>query len=424
MSDSLNIGEEASGDVTAPVLSSGSAQFDLLASERQLTFDGREEPLHSAVAFHRQVDAPEAPDAYAAQAELYGYPQPELPLHPLVNGKPHPDCLRGFKAKSDAHAEDGGEKASAHPECCNLQRCASSTPGNDAERSRDLWNGTARGRKRRIGMRHTLGEAALAVAVVTLPKPLRAADKSLLKRWEQAVYRALLRFLRKHTGRPDAEFYVRANIHPCGENPQQWHPHLNFQLACWSYSPSDGTAKRFKPFVDVSELRSMLAEAQREVFGDGDDAQCFWKYEQDEAGKRHQAKYVPRVFPEWAHLKLRPAGYGLAASKKRDVLTEALDSLHMKALPEWVTVSTRDGLPPAPITGRGNTEAEAVEDHRCQLAAHRRVCPHCASSYPEDRRIMRSVVATGPPEHPPPRLAPGPEPDSVPAWSRFLSLPA
>lgn len=402
------------------------AQFRLLPSERQLTLDGRSEPLADTSLFHHRVDAPDDPDTYAAQAELFGWPQAELPLHPLVDGKPNPACVRGVRVKADAHAVDGG-KPRVLCECCGLQRCASSKPTNDAERARDLWNGTKRkGGGERIGLRHVVGEADLCILVVTLPPHLRPGGstqdvKRKVKRWEREAARALEAFLRQRRGDPEAQFYLRANVHPCGEDPQQWKPHLNFLVPAWAFHPSTGRAKRFRPWADVTELRACMAEVQARVFGDAVDAQCHWQFEQGEGGKRHQAVYVPRVFPEWAHMRLRPAGYGLAHSKNRTVLVEALDTLRMKALPSWVTHELRDGLEPAPITGRGPTEADARADFERQLHAHRAICPHCASStasYPEHRRTMSrawEVPAPSPPEHPPPSPEPG-------AWvARFVT---
>lgn len=392
------------------------AQFDLLASERQLTLEGRLEPLPASLAFHVEADAPEPAETYQAQAELFGWPQAELPFHELTGaGLPHADCLRGFKVKSDAHAVD--DSVRVVPECCNRQRCESSEEANSSERSRDLWNGTSDDESERIGLRHAVGEAELGVLVATLPPRLRPGGdvlkaKQLVNRYARAVYEHVCVYLQRHVRRPDAEFFVRSYVHPCGEDPTQWKPHVNLMLPAWFFSPSEGRARHFKPFLDVSALREAVAAAQAEVFGDGENAQCFWKYEREEGGKRHQAKYVARVFPRWAHMAFRPAMFGLAHAKNRDVLRAALDSLHMKALPLWSTVELRDGLEPAPITGHGATESEGRADHAEQLRRHRAFCEHCggaaAASYPEHRRTMRDGVSLSPPEHPPPRPQPGP----------------
>jgi hypothetical protein len=424
-------------------------QFQLLATEKQLTLDGRAEPLPAPVdTFHAGADAPDDADTYAAQASLGEWPQAELPLHPLIDGKPNPACFQGkdgkakLKFKGDSHGRDGGEKPRVVCECCGLQRCASSKAVNDAERSRDLWNGTKRkkGKGVRIGMRHVCGEAALGVLVVTLPPELRPSAsnaRSLLRLWERKAYEALRAVLREQVGCADAQFWVRANIHPCGENAQQWKPHLNFMVAGWYFSPSSGRGKRFKPWLDLDPegpLKTALTAAQLEVFGGERRAQCFWQYKQDEIGKKHEANYVPRTFPEWAHLKLTPQGYGLATSKGRPALVEALDTLSMKPLPQYVTSELREGLEPAPITGRGATEAEARADYDRQLEAHRRNCAACqaflaerrsesesASGYPEHRRTMDPRKGTGPPRTGPPESETGPDPASVLRWQQFLS---
>jgi len=305
----------------------------------------------------------------------------------------------------------------AVPECCNLQRCESSEQANSSERARDLWDGTSDDEGERIGLRHVTGEAELGVLVATLPPHLRpgGADvvevRRLVNRYMRAVCEQVCGYLQRHTRRPDAQFYVRGYVHPCGEDPSQWKPHINLMIPAWFFSPSEGRARHFKPFLDVEALRACVSAAQLEVFGDGSSPQCFWKYEQEHGGKRHQAKYVARVFPRWAHMKFRPSTFGLAHSCNREVLAAALDSLQMKALPKWSTVELKPGLEPAPITGRGSTKEEALESHQRQLEAHRAVCEHCGgagSSYPEHRRTMRESGALSPLEHPPPRPQAGP----------------
>ena len=423
-----------------------SGQFDLLAVERQDTIEGRSEPLLAVDAFHARADAAESKDAYAAQAELFGWPQAELPFHPKIDGQVNPDCLKGWRAKADSHAKNS--QVHAAPECCGVQRCESSKEGNDSERARDVWNGSKPKKKggTQYGWRHVLGSAALAqvgslkaaalgVLVVTLPPHLRPSKvdaKKKLKRLEREAYAALCRVLQGHIARAGAQFYVRAHIHPCGEDSTQWKPHLNFTVACWSVDANGENAKRFNPYLDLTEngpLKTAMREVQARVFGDGENAQCFWKYEQKDLGKRHQASYVPRTFPQWAHLGLRPASYGLAHAKNRPVLVNALADLRMKPLPPWVTVELREGFTePAPVSGYGATQEQAHQDCLRQLEAHRRSCAECRaaglSSYPEHRRTMTAWGSPGPPEHGPP----DPEPPDLMSrqriWARFQSLQA
>jgi hypothetical protein len=401
---------------------------------RQLTLDGKAEPL-LAVELDQaeQVAQPVSP----AQLALFEHPQPEFPFHAPVDGRPPKECLRGFREKGNAHAHDLGDARRMVPECCALQRCESSREGNDAERSRDLFNGTKRkaGKGERIGLRHILGAAALCVLVVTLPQSLRALGKNpkaALKAWERAVVRELTALLAARIGWADAEFYIRAYMHPCGEDGTTWHPHLNLLIPAWAWISSEGRAKRFKPFVDVAMVREAMARAQAKVFGDGSGVNCFWKYEQDEPGKKHQAGYVPRTFPQWAHLKLRPASYGMAHPKKRAELVEALDGLKMLPLPEWASVPLLEGFESAPISGQGATAEAAREDYSRQLAMHRAFC-RCggsASSYPEHRRTMTPVVAgratvgrvAGP--APPETGPPIPSPDASGRWAALLALPS
>lgn len=386
------------------------AQFQLLETARQLTLDGREEPLVDVVGQHAAADAAEPDDAYQAQARLFDYPQAELPLHQQTDdGKVHPDCLRGWIAKSDAHARAGVSEARVVPQCCGLQRCRCSKDGNDAERSRDRWNGTKRKNSKgeRIGLRHVLGGAALGVAVVTLPPQLRPSKekaKQLLSQWGRQAHVALRKVLRSKLGNDDAEFWVRCDWHPCGENAQQWKPHLNLMVAGWAWLPSEGKAKRFNPHLDLPALREAMREVQANVFGDGENSNCHWQYHQEEGEKRHQAAYVPRTFPEWSHLRLRPVAYGLAHAKNRAQLAEALKSLKGRELPVWAHTELREGLEPAPIVGRGPTTEEAKADHARQYEWHRAMCSHCsgqaASGYPEYRRtmgVMPGVFGPGPP---------------------------
>lgn len=389
-----------------------------LGPERQLTLDGRAEPLSApaADAFHARADAAEPQDTYDAQASLFGWPQAALPFHtPRADGMPHADCLKGWKVKSDAHAVD--DSVRVLPECCNRQKCSSSEKANSSERARDLWDGTSDDEGERIGLRHAVGEAELGVLVATLPPHLRPGGDALEVRqlvnvFARAVYENVCGYLRRHVRRDDAAFYVRSYVHPCGENAEQWKPHVNLMIPAWFFSPSEGRARHFKPFLDVAALRACVSAAQLEVFGDGSSPQCFWKYEQDEAGKRHQAKYVARVFPSFAHMKFRPATYGLSHPKNRDVLRAALDSLHMKALPKWTAFEIRPGLEPAPIVGHGATEVEGRAAHAEQLRRHRAFCEHCggepAAGYPEHRRTMRESGSLHPLEPPPPQLQPGP----------------
>ena len=430
-----------------PIAAKGapSGQFDLLAVERQDTIEGRSEPLLAVDAFHARADAPEPQDAYAAQAELFGWPQAELKFHEPVDGKVPSECLRGWRDKVEAHAKNSAPHSV--PECCGVQRCESSKESNDSERARDVWNGSKPKKGgTQLGWRHVLGGAALAqvaslkaaalgVLVVTLPphlRPSKADAKKKLKRWEREAYAALCEVLQGRVARAGAQFYVRAHIHPCGEDSTQWKPHLNFTVAGWSVDANGENAKRFNPYLDLTEngpLKTAMREVQARVFGDGENAQCFWKYEQAELGKRHQASYVPRTFPQWAHLGLRPASYGLAHAKNRPVLVKALADLRLKPLPQWVTVELREGFTePAPVSGYGRTQEEAQKDCARQLEAHRRSCAECRaaglSSYPEHRRTMTVWGSTGPPEHGPP----DPEPPDLMSrqriWARFQSLQA
>ena len=410
------------------------AQQFLLTPARQLTLDGRAEPLVDVATQHAHADAPEPQGTYDAQASLFEWPQAELPLHPLVDGKANPECYGprgGFKAKGDAHAlhADGPRVT---PQCCNRQQCASSAAGNDAERSRDRWNGTRRkGGGERIGMRHVVGDAALAVLVVTIPPHLRPSAreaKAQLQAWSSAAQEALCEVLREHVGHDDAKFWVRGDIHPCGENAKQWKPHLNFTVGGFAWLPSAGRGKRFNPHLDIPKLRAAMGRAQAQVFGEGENAGCHWQYHQGEGEKRHQAAYVPRTFPEWAHLKLRPTAYGLAHAKNRPALVEALATMKAKALPVWAHTELIDGLEPAPLTGHGSTEAEARADYDVQFHNHLVACGHCrtkaAANYPDYRRTMsREGISGG--ASPPSQGPPGPAEAAANAqWQRFMSLTA
>lgn len=396
---------------------------------RQLTLDGGEEPLLERVLGRVgelvEVVDPEQAE-YEAQASLFGWPEPELPFHESVDGKVHPDCLRGWVAKVDAHAKE--LEVRMLPECCGLQACECSKPANDAERSRDLWDGTKakpdpdKRPRAQLGLRHDLGAASLGVLVVTLPPRLRPAKgeaKAKLKKWERAAVRVLEETLREKAGVPDAEFSVHAYIHPCGEDVRRWHPHLNFLVPAFYWSESQGRAKAFAPFLDLERLRQRLKEAQVRVFGEAAKesvGNCDWRYPPDEASKRHQAAYVPRTFPRWSFLKLRPAKYGLAHPKNRKRLLDARHSLLKKGAPlsKWESTPPdrlRDGLCSVPLSGRSKTERGAREQLDYLFERHRDTCWACASISPEHRRIMDVQAA--------PR---GPAPPSTgPPWSPWAS---
>ena len=394
-----------------------------MAVERQLTLDGREEPLEAiqdVVGQHADADAAEPEDTYQVQASLFGYPQPELPLHQTYDGKVHPECLRGWMARVDQHARATDAEPRMVPQCCGLQRCQCSKDSNDAERSRDRWNGTKRKTGgERIGLRHVIGDAALAVLVVTLPPQHRGKVLSALSEWKRNCYEALRDVLRAKVGQPNAEFHVRCDIHPCGEDALQWKPHLNFMVAGWYWLPGENRAKRFNPHLDLNVLRAAMTEAQANVFGNGEPANCHWQYHQSEGEKRHQTAYVPRTFPEWSHLKLRPTTFGLSHPKNRKVVVEVLKSLKAKALPVWAHTELRDGLEPAPLVGTGSTPEEARANLEYARECHRMWCPDCSgvavSSYPEYRRTMGVVMgAFGP--APPGSRAP---PQDLARWRVF-----
>jgi hypothetical protein len=84
-----------------------------------------------------------------------------------------------------------------------------------------------------------------------------------------------------------AFFGVEAT-HPIGEdNPDTFHPHLNF---LWVMR--DG----FRPFIDVDELRAIFASALKY---DGP-VDFYHAYGDDDAQLMHWSKYITRIFPEFS----------------------------------------------------------------------------------------------------------------------------
>lgn len=84
-----------------------------------------------------------------------------------------------------------------------------------------------------------------------------------------------------------AVFAVEAT-HPIGDdNPNVFHPHLNF---LWLIR--DG----FRPYIDVARLQSLF----RSILAYDGPVNCFHSYGDDDAQLMHLCKYISRIFPEFS----------------------------------------------------------------------------------------------------------------------------
>jgi hypothetical protein len=414
------------------------SQYDLLSPERQLTLDGRAEPLLSP---SPAAEIAPLSDAEAAQAELFGPKLPQLPLplpsiHAPNGDHAHADCLRGF---SIGQCVLHDELPTLKQETCGRQRCDSSWKSNTLERARDAHNGTADDEAERLALRHFGGRLPLGVFVFTLPAHVAArAVGDQLKRWRRAMGDVAVEILRAQCGHNDALFYGRSWLHPVGEaevpatsddvsqarsslrkkDGQHYHPHENVLIPLACLVPGARTyVRRLNPKLPREWLGSdgwvskRLCAIVRDVFGVRVDViNWFYEFRVKPEHKAHALKYFARVFPEWAahpDVPLRPRAFGLAHWKQKEHLREVLAGAECVPLPEWgacpeCAKNGECGL--HNVVGASESEDSARYSFNAQAVLHVAGCEACAGreanrAYVQHRRIItRADGSTGPPE--------------------------
>lgn len=417
-------------------------QFSLLEAARQLTLEGRAEPLLSAPAgetgFQGKGEAVDQVDAFRPELEQLPLPLPTLHAK-RTDGSLSPECIEGRGYAASFCPDHPGEQLSVGPRVCGCQACESSREANTKERARDAWNGTADDPEERRAFRHLAG-IPWAVFVWTLPAELRAlCTGNRLRAFRKAAGEMSLEVLQRH-GAGDAQFYGRSWLHPVGdaklpgevgegesesEDGTAYAPHENVIVPLVGYR--DGRGHRLKPLLPKSWLgaEGWVAERWRErlvrVFGrwwsEGPAPTCNWffEYRDTPEKQKHALRYFARVFPAWAHhpkVPLRPRAFGLAHWKHREELETVASALEPAPAYGACPHGTPAAPCPAPVCVGGSTEEE-VRATAAQVVARSRG----AAPYLESWRIMGWAYA---PEGPAP---PGPWPPEGQKSARTDSSP-
>ena len=290
-------------------------------------------------------------------------PLPMPTIHPMVDGKPNPDCTkhkdgrsRGFKAYAEcAYRPDD---VIILPCLCKGLNCESSRASNRSTRAKLARQGTAR-KGISIGF-DAFGDVPIGIIITTLPAELRelCVGRSL------SLYRnaanQLVRELVDRMGAKGAPFFQRSWFHPVGEpamppelgsqdetiniDGTEYKPHENilFPLAVLRY----GKVRRLSVFVPREWLgagnwlcvrwRELLVECFGQWWPEGEPApnvNVHYAYRQTVEKKAFAAKYFARPFPGWhgGELKgvvnMRPKALGLAHWKHKAELLELVTQL-------------------------------------------------------------------------------------------------
>lgn len=350
-----------------------SGQFSLLESARQLTIDGRAEPILAPV-----LEVFEPVELQTAQSDFLK-PEPQqgvLPLpmptiHPMVDGQPNPECMKNKDGKSrgwvaTAECPHRPSDVIVVPHLCKRLNCESSRASNASLRAKSARRGTAR-KGISIGF-DAFGDVPIGIIITTLPAELRelCVGRSL------SLYRnaanQLVRELVDRMGAKGAPFFQRSWFHPVGEPAMPTHPGLCQESCCErkrqqskvdgdEYKPHEnilfplavlryGKVRRLSVFVPRELLgagnwlcvrwRELLVEIFGQWWPEGEPAptvSVFYEYRQTAEEKGHAAKYFARPFPGWhggglkGVVNMRPKALGLAHWKHKAELTELVTQL-------------------------------------------------------------------------------------------------
>lgn len=398
-----------------------SGQFLLLESARQLTIDGKAEPIlapdgvgsdKGAELLTSSVQA----DFLKPEPEQGVLPLPMPTIHAMVDGKPHPECMknkagqsRGFIATAECAQRPGD--VIVGPLLCKCMNCESSRESNARTRAKRVREGTAR-KGLSIGL-DSFDGVPLSVSVWTAPAELRArcvgSELSLFRQAANETAREVFEQL----GALDAPMFQRSFFHPVGEpalpeeldsqgepnaDGTEYKPHENvlIPMAVLRY----GKARRVNAFIPKDWLGAdgWIGARWRErlvgIFGqwwpEGEQAptmNLFFEYRESPEEKAHAVKYFARPFPGWHghdEVKMRPKALGLAHYKHKAELTELVALLSPGGLEALKKPLCRHcGQSHRALSVRGQTEERVVYAMQ-RLMAERRG----ESLYLEQWRIM------------------------------------
>lgn len=431
-----------------------SGQFLLLEPARQLTIDGRAEPILAPV-----LEVFEPVELHTAQSDLLK-PEPEqgvLPLpmptiHAMVDGKPNAECMKNKRGESRgwiATAECAHKPGDVivGPLLCKGLNCESSRESNARTRAKSAREGTAR-KGVSIGF-DAFGDVPMGIIITTTPAELR--ERCVGE--DQLLYRnaanQLVRELVDRMGAKGAAFFQRSWFHSVGEpampselgsqdetiniDGEEYKPHENvlFPLAVLRY----GKVRRLNPFVPGEWLgagnwlcvrwRELLVECFGQWWPEGEPApnvNVHYAYRQTAEEKAHAARYFARPFPGWhggkmkGVVNMRPKALGLAHWKHKAELLELVTQLTPGGLESVKKPLCRHcGEHHKVLSVRGQTEERVIYSMQ-RLMAERRG----ESLYLEQWRIMTA----GQREELPIPPSQGPPVAMLCAEDQFQTLPA
>jgi len=433
----------------APQVRSAAGQFLLLESARQLTIDGRAEPIVCpGLEVFEPVELQTTQSDFLKPVPEQGVlPLPMPTIHALVDGKPNPECMknkagepRGFIATAECAHRPGDVVVG--PCLCKVMNCESSREPNARTRAKRAREGTAR-KGLSIGL-DAFDGVPLSVSVWTVPAVLRArCVGGLLSRFREQA-NAMAREVFEQLGALDATMFQRSFFHPVGEpalppldegetgniDGTEYKPHENvlIPMAVLRY----GRARRVNAFIPKEWLgaegwiaarwRERLVDTFGQWWPESEPAptmNLFFEYRDTPEQKAHAVKYFARPFPGWhggglkGVVNMRPKALGLAHWKHKAELTELVTQLTPGGLEAVQRPSCRHCLKShRALSVRGQTEERVLQSMQRLMAVERG-----ESLYLEQWRIMALVKGAEPPIPPiqgPPLLMLGPDGQSEP----------